>query len=241
VRLKKDVVRKVAKECRNISAYVSLSNSSDPYPPIEKEKGITREILKIFRAHNLPVVIITKSDIVTRDVDILSSMNAVVSITITTVDDEIAKLLEPNAPPPSKRLKALEKISEKIPCVVRIDPIIPFLNENFKEVLRAVAPFVKQCVFSTLKMRKDNFERLIKAFPYLKEKLEMIYLKKPILIGNAYYLPAQMRAEILTEARKLCQKHGIAFSSCREMMAEMNTAACDGSSWLKTTPQPLHF
>lgn len=239
--MKKDVVRKVAKESRKIEGYVSLSNSSDPYPPVEKEKGITREILKIFREQGVPVLIITKSDIVARDVDILSSMKSVVSITITTVDDEIAKLLEPNAPSPSKRLKALEKLAGKVPCVVRIDPIIPYLNEDFQEVVKAVAPFVKQCVFSTLKMRKDNFARLVRAFPDLNKKLEMIYFKKPLVVGNAYYLPAPLRARILLEAKELCQKHGIAFSACREMRAEMNTAACDGSSWLQTTPQPLHF
>ncbi|MEM4293154.1 MAG: radical SAM protein [Thermoplasmata archaeon] len=234
LRLKRNVERAVARECRKLSKekYISMSNSSDPYPPVEKEKGITRNLLKIFRENGFSVLIITKSDIVARDADILETMNAVVSITITTVDESLAKLLEPNAPSPEKRIRALEKLSSRVPCVVRIDPLIPGINENLEEVVEAVAPYVKQCVFSTLKLRRDAFTRISLAFPELKEKLETLYFRTPIVVGNAYYLPREMRVELLRRAREVCRKHGLLFSSCREFQSGMNTGVCDGSGWL---------
>ncbi|MGC8912449.1 MAG: SPL family radical SAM protein [Thermoplasmata archaeon] len=235
LRYKRNLVRTVAKEVKKMDRdkYISLSNSSDPYPPVESENCITRNILKIFRENRFPVLIITKSDIVARDVDILSEMDAVVTLTITTVNDEIAKLLEPGAPPPSRRLKAIERLSEKVPCAVRIDPIIPFINENVEEVVKEVAPFVRQCIFSTLKLRRDAFERIIGAFPGLSEKLYRLYFKELKKIGNSYYLPHELRKQIIQNAREITRKYTLAFSSCREFMQEVNECACDGSSWFK--------
>ncbi|MCX8174093.1 MAG: radical SAM protein [Thermoplasmata archaeon] len=235
VRMKKDVVRVTARECRKLSRdrYISMSNSSDPYPPVEREKCITRNLLKIFREQGFPVLIITKSDIVARDADILGTMNAVVSVTITTVNDEVAKILEPNAPPPSKRIKAIAKLSQKVPCVVRVDPLIPWINEEVEEVVEAVAPYVRQCVFSTLKLRRDALGRIARGFPELKEKLTTLYFREPIVSGSAYYLPEDMRARMLRRAREVCRTHGILFSSCRERLPRMSETVCDGSGWLK--------
>lgn len=235
MRKKRDVLRTVARECGKLeqNRYISMSNSSDPYPPVEKDEGITRNVLKIFREHGFQVLIITKSDIVTRDVDILETMNAVVSITITTIDDEIAKLLEPKAPLPSRRIKALEKLSEKVPCVVRIDPLIPGINENFEEVVEVVAPYAKHCVFSTFKVRKDALARIVSVFPEVKEKLQNLYFKNPVIVGNSYYLPEGIRAQVLQRAKEVCKRHNLAFSSCREMLPQLNDAGCDGSGWLQ--------
>src|SRR3989304_8070606 len=98
---------------------------------MEAETGLTRESLKILSRSDCRIQIVTKSDLVTRDVDLLSNMSSTVALTITTEDSEIAKRIEPNAPSPVKRLNAVENlISKGIEVSVRIDPIIPFLNDE---------------------------------------------------------------------------------------------------------------
>ncbi|MBC7194864.1 MAG: radical SAM protein, partial [Caldisericia bacterium] len=131
VRLKDEVIEKVKKDLKSFDKnfYIMLSNSSDPYPYIEKKLNVTREILKIFKEENIKVLIVTKSDIIIKDIDILKDMNVVVTMTITTLDENY-KLIEPFAPSPQRRLNAIQFLSENnISVAVRIDPIIPFFND----------------------------------------------------------------------------------------------------------------
>ncbi|MDR2203565.1 MAG: radical SAM protein, partial [Nitrososphaerota archaeon] len=83
---------------------ISLSNSSDPYPKIEQYTGLTRKCLEILVESNCRIQIITKSNLVVRDDDLLKQVPSTVAFTITTDDDVLAKILEPNAPLPSQRL-----------------------------------------------------------------------------------------------------------------------------------------
>ena len=77
---------------------ISISNSSDPYPRAEASEGLTRRCLEILVKSNCKIQIITKSNIVTRDDDLLSKVPATIALTITTDDDQLAKILEPFAP-----------------------------------------------------------------------------------------------------------------------------------------------
>lgn len=122
---------------------IAIGTNTDPYQPIEKEWRIMRQILEVLQAANHPVMIVTKSAMVTRDVDLLAPMAekglARVGISVTTLDRKLARTMEPRASTPSKRLEAMRSLSEAgIPTGVLVSPIIPALNDHeIERVLEA--------------------------------------------------------------------------------------------------------
>ncbi len=210
-----------------------MSSSSDPYPTAEKELGLTRQCLRILTESNCRLQVFTKSDIVARDADLLEEMPCTVAFTITTLDDELAGIIEPNAPTPSKRLRALETLSSHgIPVIVRVDPIIPFVNDDAHELLSTLSSMgVKHITSSTYKVKPDNWQRLSKALPKVTEELAPLYFKQGHRAGGNALLPIEHRFKLLKNVRDLAQSYGMRFGVCREGLTELNTAACDGS-WL---------
>ena len=212
---------------------ISMSNSSDPYPNLESKTGSTRQCLEIMSTCNCRIQIITKSSLVTRDIDILKKTASTVSMTITTDNDALAKLLEPNATSPSERLKAVETLIEKgIPTSVRIDPIIPFLNDDPENLIKTLSSLgVKHVTGSTYKIRPDNWRRFSQALPETAEKLRPLYFSEGEKIGGSVLLPRDLRLRLMRSMSTLAAKYGMKFGTCREDLAFLNTAACDGS-WL---------
>jgi DNA repair photolyase len=114
---------------------IAIGTNTDPYQPIEKQRRIMHEILEVLEAAGHPVGIVTKSALVTRDIDILSRMAsrglAKVALSITTLDRKLARSMEPRAATPGKRLEALKQLSEAgIPVSVMMAPVIPGLNDH---------------------------------------------------------------------------------------------------------------
>lgn len=114
---------------------VMLSGNTDCYQPAEKKYKITREMLKVFQKYGNPVGIITKNALIERDIDVLTDMAAErlvhVVFTITSLDEELRRVLEPRTSHPLKKLKVMEKLTNAgIPCGVMIGPIIPGLNNT---------------------------------------------------------------------------------------------------------------
>ena len=114
---------------------IALGANTDPYQPVEKDLGITRSILEVLSEHQHPVAVVTKSQLVLRDRDILAPMAkknlASVFVSITTLDPELARNMEPRASTPEKRLETLRGLSEEgIPCGVLASPMIPALNDS---------------------------------------------------------------------------------------------------------------
>ncbi|HYA20714.1 MAG TPA: PA0069 family radical SAM protein [Burkholderiales bacterium] len=122
---------------------IALGANTDPYQPIERELRITRQILEVLAECEHPLGIVTKSSMVERDVDLLAPMAAKnlvnVFISITTLDHELARRLEPRATAPQRRLQTIKKLSEAgIPCGVFVAPVIPFLTDSgVEKVLEA--------------------------------------------------------------------------------------------------------
>jgi DNA repair photolyase len=233
-RPKKNLLQRLKREAAKLKGeLISIANSSDPYPTIEAEKGLTRRCLEILAKQNCRIQIITKSTTVLRDTDLLRRVPSMVAITITTDDLETAKTLEPNAPPPNERLKAAAKlIADGIPVAVRIDPIIPYVNENPETLVKALAETgVRHVTASTYKVKMDNWQRLSLAMPKTAEKLKPLYFEKGEKMGRYTYLPKALRIRLMENLAKLAKKHGLAFSTCREGIKGLNTATCDGS-WL---------
>lgn len=113
---------------------LALGTNTDPYQPIEKQWRVTREILEVLEETNHPVGIVTKSALVTRDIDILSRMAAKglarVAISVTSLDRKLSRTMEPRASTPSLRLDTIRQLSEAgIPVSVMVAPIVPGLTD----------------------------------------------------------------------------------------------------------------
>ena len=212
---------------------VSMSNSSDPYPPMEQELGLTRECLKILSQSKCRIQIVTKSELVARDADMLKKAQATVALTVTTDNDDLAKRIEPQAPSPAERLKTVEALVNKgIPVLVRIDPIIPFVNDNPAKLVAKLACLgVKHITASTYKVKRDNWKRFSNAMPEQSEKLKPLYFDHGERANGCALLPRDLRLKLLTNVRSMALSHGIKFAVCREGLSQLNTACCDGS-WL---------
>jgi len=234
-RRKKNLLKKFKKDLEKLpeNSLISISNSSDPYQPLEKKYKEFRECLKILQNFNFKILIVTKSDLILRDIDLLKNLRCAVTITITTLKRKIAKKLEPKAPLPKKRLEALKILAKnKIPVGLRLDPIFPFLTENEVEeiVKEAKKAGVKHIVASTFKARADSWKRFERAFPKISKKLKPLYFEKGQKIKNAFYLPQKLRRNLMEKVFKICQKYKIGFATCREGFSNLKTSlSCDGS------------
>ncbi|PYT08901.1 MAG: radical SAM protein [Acidobacteria bacterium] len=124
---------------------IALGANTDPYQPAERKLGISRRLLEVFAAFNHPVAIVTKSNLVLRDLDLLAPMAArrlaCVMISVTTLDPELARGMEPRAPAPRKRIDAIRTLSDAgVPAGVLASPMIPALNDSeLERILEAAA------------------------------------------------------------------------------------------------------
>jgi DNA repair photolyase len=218
---------------------VSISNSSDPYPSIEATMGLTRKCLEILAESNCQIQLITKSNIVVRDDDLLSKTLSTVSLTITTDDENTAKLLEPYAPSSNERIKAAQDLTRKgIPVSVRVDPVLPFVNDQPEKLIKTLAAIgVKHITSSTYKVKPDNWRRFAAALPKVAEKLKSLYFQEGEKIGGNTLLPKESRFKLMKNVRDLATANGMKFGVCRENLSQLNTATCDGSWLLKTLPR----
>lgn len=126
-------------------ALITLGTNTDVYQPAEKKLGLTRGLLQVFEEHQHPVSIITKSALILRDVDILARLarnNLVsVNISVTTLDNELSRTLEPRASAPGRRLMAIRQLTEAgVPVRALVAPIIPVITDfQLEAIIKAVA------------------------------------------------------------------------------------------------------
>ena len=155
---------------------IAIGTNTDPYQPIEREYQVMRRILEVLEQFGHPVGIVTKSALVTRDIDILSRMAArrlaKVALSVTTLDPKLARVMEPRAATPARRLDALRQLSEAgIPTSVMVAPVIPALNDSeIERILDAAAAVgVKEAGYVLLRLPlevRDLFrEWLMTNFP----------------------------------------------------------------------------
>jgi DNA repair photolyase len=244
-RPKADLLRRLNKEISKVEPGVllAMANSSDPYPPAEKSLGLSRSCLKILKDNKMRVQVVTKSDLVCRDSDLLAEMMASVSITITTLQDGISRILEPGAPLPHKRLQAIEHMRRlKIPVSARIDPVIPGINDSEIEDLVAAAcrSGAQHIISSSYKARPESLRRLAASFPSQTLCLKMV-LREGSRVGRSIYLPYEERERLMRKAKEAALMHEVTFSTCREGMLPAGAASCDGSHLIEKASSPLVF
>ena len=230
-RIKNNLIKNLSLDLKKAdkNLAISISNSSDPYTPIDRKYKQTREVLKILQLNENKYQIVTKSDLIIRDIDILKKSNVAVSMTITSLNNIISKKLEPNAPFPEERLKALKKLLENnIFCIVRIDPIIPSINENVEPLIKILSEIgIKDITSSTYKARYDSLKRIENAFP---DNRIGDYYKKFEKFGNSIYLEKKFRFDLMKKIKELTEKYGLNFATCREGFPKLKSAkSCDGT------------
>lgn len=190
---------------------------SDPYMHCEEQLKLTRKCLEIIKRHGFGVAIQTKSDRILRDIDLLDEINretkAVVQMTLTTYDDELCRIVEPNVCNTRRRIEVLEEMKNRgIPTVVWLSPILPFINDT-EENIRAI---MEECVRVGVKGvicfgmgltlregdREYYYAALDKHFPGLKKK----YIER---YGNAYNLPSPNERQLFKIFNEICRENGI--------------------------------
>ena len=190
---------------------------SDPYMPLEGTLGMTRQALEVIEKHGFGVTLLTKSDAVLRDLDLLRRIHhkakAVVQMTLTTWDDGLCRIVEPGVCPTSRRVAALKEFQQAgIPTVVWLCPILPFLNdtpENIRAIVTACAGAGVKGIIQfgmglTLREgdREYYYAALDRYFPGVKERYIRTY-------GNAYELPSPREQELADIFHAECEKYGI--------------------------------
>ncbi len=173
---------------------VAIGGTCDAYQPAEASYNNTRQCLEVLLKHHYPVCISTKSTLISRDMDILSRIAGdtwcTIGVTITTLDTKLARLLEPKAPAPQKRLKVIKEIKKKCPQIqvgVNFIPIIPFLGDS-EENMEGVASAAREAgadfiLFGGGMTLRDSqaawfMEKLSQKFPHLVKKYEELYQGK---------------------------------------------------------------
>ncbi len=168
---------------KRVRGTIGFGSMNDPYMPVEREYRLTRGALNIIARHRFPVHLMTKSDLVLDDLELIKEISrryAAVTFTITTADDQLASVLEPGAPPPSARFTAMKAISAAgVLTGVTMMPILPFLEdteENISEILHrsleSGADYIIPAFGMTLRegYREYFFQKLDLHFPGIKEQ-----------------------------------------------------------------------
>jgi DNA repair photolyase len=231
-----DQIENMAEKTR-LKLPVMISDCTDPYQPLEKDYEITRKCIQVLSRHNFPLLMVTKSDLILRDIDVFKQTKTVVSMTVTTLAEDIAKITEPHSPSPNRRISALQKITENgISTVARIDPIIPTINDNerdFEKLVSTLADIgVRQVTIATVKPVRGFFSFLRQNYSEIYERLNRIYGDGKWLLGYKY-LHEEKRLKNLEKLRPIVLKYGLHFASCREGFQRYNTTLCDGSAFCR--------
>jgi len=235
-RPKVDLLKRLARESSRVrpGTLVAMSNSSDPYPPREKELLLSQGCLQILKERGLCVQVVTKSHLVARDAEFLADFFSCVAITVTTLHDSICQRLEPGAPLPAKRLDAMAKLAKKgVAVSARIDPIIPGINDaEIEQLVAAVSRAgAGHITSSTYKARPENMNRIISAFPQECEALKSQFAAGDRVAGSSI-LPAGIRRDLMQKVKECAQREGLTFSTCREGCSTVPGINCDGSHLL---------
>ena len=208
--LKKELIKR--KPCM-----IGTGAMTDPYIPLESRLEFVRKALQLVYRYGFGWACITKSDLVLRDIDLLRKINektkAVVQVTITTADDELCRLVEPNVCPTSRRVEVLNKLNEaNIPTVVWLCPILPHINDTEENINTILDWCIDANVKGVLNMgmglslREGNreyfYEMLDERFPGVKEK----YIDE---FGDSYFIHSKDNRRLRSILRKRCEENGI--------------------------------
>lgn len=218
IELLEDALRRKRSKCM-----LGTGSMTDPYIPLEKEIGNVRKALSLADQYGFGFTLITKSDRVLRDLDLLKAINdktkCVVQMTLTTCDEDLCKKIEPNVSTTRERAAVLQKLRDAgIPTVVWLSPILPFINDT-EENIRGVLEYCIEaqvygviCFGMGLTLREGNreyfYSQLDRLFPHLKEKYIRTY-------GMQYQISSPRNDMLMKIFHQLCEDNGIVHDNNR--------------------------
>lgn len=210
---------------------ISTGSMSDPYQPAEKDLKITRACLEVIEKYGFGASVITKSDLVLRDLDLFERINgkskAVLQMTLTIADEDLSRKIEPGVCTSKRRYEVLKAFQEKgIPAVVWMTPLLPWLTDTWENVEQILAWCFDAgvrgiiCFNAGLTLRSGNreyyYRNLDRMFPGLSEKYRKVY-------GNSYEVNSAHSAELMAYFHRECERHGVLHTpqECFSWIAEM--------------------
>lgn len=210
---------------------ILIGSATDPYQPAERKFRVTRQVLEVLSEHpGLSIRIITKSPLITRDIDVLSRINRIsdlgISISLITLKRDLARRLEPRSPTPDSRIRALGRLREAgIDAGINCMPVLPGITDNPSEledlVKRASQAGATYVAATTLRLRASARQRYLpfieQEFPHLAERYRNTYARD-FNAGKKY------REGLHNFFQKLCRKYGV---DTRSMRAENDEGDLD--------------
>ncbi len=176
--------KEITGKYKNQKEEVFFSTVTDSYNPLEKQHQLTRRCLEVLARYQWPVQILTKSDLVLRDLEIFKKFRQRIEIgfTITILDPRAQMIFEPSASPIKKRIEALKKLKKAgLKTYAFIGPILPYFT-NLKQIFEILKDKVDKIWFDTLNTRKENWQGLEKAlklhYPRFLPEYKKIFFKK---------------------------------------------------------------
>lgn len=203
----------------------------DPYMHCEEELQITRKCLEVIARYEFGAAIQTKSDRILRDLDLLKRINenakCVVQMTLTTHDENLCKILEPNVCTTKRRVEVLRILRDNgIPTIVWLSPILPFINDTKENIDGILKDCIREkvrgiiCFGMGLTLREGDreyfYEALDRHFPGLRQRYHRKY-------GYSYELASDRNQELMELFHEVCEKHGIMHDvgACFEYLHEL--------------------
>jgi DNA repair photolyase len=217
IRIKENAIELLEKELKSKrnKGTIGFGSMNDPYMPIEKSEELTRKALALVSKYRFPIHIITKSNLVVRDIDLLkkiSEVYAAITFTITTADDKMSLLIESGAPVSSSRFSAMEQLSrEGIYTGITLMPVLPFITDDFKNLkdiaIKAKengAGYILVAMGMTIRegQREHYYNELDKKFPGIKERYIQAY-------GNNYQCNAPEADKLWSQFKVFCDSLSI--------------------------------
>jgi len=218
VLIKANAIELLRKELasKRVKGTIGTGSMNDPYMPLEAEVNLTGRALEVIAQFGFPVHVMTKSDLVLRDLDTLCQINAhfaAVSFTITTADDALAAKLEPGAAPVSRRFRAMRVLADHgIHTGVSMMPILPFIEDNEENIRQIVtqahdhgAAYIIPWFGMSLRDRQRAYyyDRLDNLFPGLRQRYEHTF-------GGQYHCAVPDADRLARVCDELCEQYGIA-------------------------------
>lgn len=210
--LLENVLSKKRKKCM-----IGTGSMSDPYIHLEEKLGNTRKCLELIYSYRFGLAIQTKSARILRDLDLLKKINektkCVVQMTLTTYDENLCKIIEPNVSTSKERFDVLKIMRDNnIPTIVWLSPILPFINDTEENIRKILDYCIEANVYGIicfgigLTLREGNreyfYKKLDEHFPGLKERYIRHY-------GNSYEVLSPNHHKLMAVINDVCKAHGI--------------------------------
>ncbi len=196
---------------------IGTGSMCDPYMPCEQTLGLTRKCIEIIEKYGFGFTLITKSNLILRDLDLLKKIHqnakCVVQITLTTYDDNLCKIIEPNVCTTKERIEILNILKDNnIPTIVWLSPILPYINDTAENIEGIVDACIKAnvkgilCFGMGLTLREGNreyfYEKLDEHFPGMRQKYHQKY-------GYSYQIMSDHNEKLMKIFKRRCMDAGI--------------------------------